>query len=295
MLHPARHQKLVEEAPSSLLTPEVRRGWGGGRQGDEGHRVRDGRDARVSRRQGGKFYALEVNTRIQVEHTVTEMITGFDIIRKMYKIAAATAVAAAAGRSPSSTRSSAASTRDRRTASPPLRRITFLRQISGPSSGPSRGSTRVGGPVVLRLLLAKICSVGRTGTAIQGCGAPCGSTTSGRPDDDPAAAADHGPARLRAGMIHTGFIDENIAGSRNTKRSRRRSTRRPASSPRSPAWAATSTAGDGGEMLGALKKKGSGRSSRPPGRQGDLADEHGPADTGQSDFKNGSPSTTCPA
>ncbi len=78
------HQKLVEEAPSTVLTPAQR--------ADIGKRVTDAvrqigyvtaGTMEFLYSQEGKLYALEVNTRIQVEHTVTELITGYDLIRLM--------------------------------------------------------------------------------------------------------------------------------------------------------------------------------------------------------------------
>ncbi|MGA9175593.1 MAG: acetyl-CoA carboxylase biotin carboxylase subunit [Thermoactinomyces sp.] len=84
-----RHQKLVEEAPSPALSPELRQQMG---------------EAAVAAAQAvnyhgagtveflldkhGQFYFMEMNTRIQVEHPVTEMITGFDLIKEQIRIAA---------------------------------------------------------------------------------------------------------------------------------------------------------------------------------------------------------------
>lgn len=83
-----RHQKVVEEAPAPGITPEVR------------NRIGE-RCAEACRRIGyrgagtfeflyenDEFYFIEMNTRVQVEHPVTEMITGIDIIRQQLHIAA---------------------------------------------------------------------------------------------------------------------------------------------------------------------------------------------------------------
>jgi acetyl-CoA carboxylase, biotin carboxylase subunit len=83
-----RHQKVVEEAPSAVLTPELRKKMG---------------EAAVNAAKAAKyfnagtiefildedmsFYFLEMNTRLQVEHPVTEMITGLDLVKLQIKIA----------------------------------------------------------------------------------------------------------------------------------------------------------------------------------------------------------------
>lgn len=82
-----RHQKLIEEAPSPIMTEELRE--------------RMGRIALCATRainytnagtieficSDGEFYFMEMNTRIQVEHPVTEMVTGVDLVKEQIKIA----------------------------------------------------------------------------------------------------------------------------------------------------------------------------------------------------------------
>ena len=83
-----RHQKVIEEAPSGVLTPEVREAMG--------------KDAVRLAKQCGyystgtiefivdqqlNYYFLEMNTRLQVEHPVTELITGLDLVQQQIKIA----------------------------------------------------------------------------------------------------------------------------------------------------------------------------------------------------------------
>ncbi len=84
-----RHQKLIEESPSPALTDKVRRKMG--------NLVVDAAKAVQYTNAGtfeflmdaeGKFYYMETNTRLQVEHPVTEMVTGIDIVKEQIRIAA---------------------------------------------------------------------------------------------------------------------------------------------------------------------------------------------------------------
>ncbi len=83
-----RHQKLIEESPAPAVDPELREKIGA--IGVEAARAVGYRSAGTVEGllQDGEYYFLEMNTRVQVEHCVTEMATGIDIVREQLRIAA---------------------------------------------------------------------------------------------------------------------------------------------------------------------------------------------------------------
>ncbi|MGF1499592.1 MAG: acetyl-CoA carboxylase biotin carboxylase subunit [Elainellaceae cyanobacterium] len=83
-----RHQKLLEEAPSIALTPELRDKMGSAAvRVAQAIRYVGAGTVEFLLDQAGQFYFMEMNTRIQVEHPVTEMITGLDLIAEQIRIA----------------------------------------------------------------------------------------------------------------------------------------------------------------------------------------------------------------
>jgi len=88
-----RHQKVVEEAPSPFVTPKMRKAMGeqavalaravGYHSAGTVELIVSGADTT-----GESFYFLEMNTRLQVEHPVTEAITGIDLVEQMIRVAA---------------------------------------------------------------------------------------------------------------------------------------------------------------------------------------------------------------
>jgi acetyl-CoA carboxylase biotin carboxylase subunit len=84
-----RHQKLVEETPSPIITPELRRKMGEAAiKGASAISYEGAGTIEFLVDKYGDFYFMEMNTRIQVEHPITEEVTDFDLIKEQIKVAA---------------------------------------------------------------------------------------------------------------------------------------------------------------------------------------------------------------
>lgn len=84
-----RHQKLVEESPSVALTEKARRKMGSTViDAAKAVQYTNAGTFEFLMDQSGRFYFMEANTRLQVEHPVTEMVTGIDIVKEQIRIAA---------------------------------------------------------------------------------------------------------------------------------------------------------------------------------------------------------------
>jgi acetyl-CoA carboxylase biotin carboxylase subunit len=84
-----RHQKLIEEAPSPAVTPELREAMGNAAvAGAKAIDYVGAGTIEMLLDADGSYYFMEMNTRIQVEHPVTEMLTGVDLVKEQIRVAA---------------------------------------------------------------------------------------------------------------------------------------------------------------------------------------------------------------
>jgi acetyl-CoA carboxylase biotin carboxylase subunit len=84
-----RHQKLLEETPSVAVSPELRKEmWEAAVSAAKASSYRNAGTVEFLLDEDGKFYFLEVNARLQVEHPITEMCTGFDLVAEQIHVAA---------------------------------------------------------------------------------------------------------------------------------------------------------------------------------------------------------------
>ena len=164
-----RHQKLVEEAPSSLLSDALRSEMGA---------VAVKAMKEIGYVSGGtleflvdpqmRFYAIEVNPRIQVEHTVTEMVSGLDLIRLMIRTAAGQPLTVR--QEDIVLRNHAIQCRvnaedPKHHFAPSFGKVTYLRQVSGPFVRADTGIYQGWEiPPYYDSLISKICSLAKDRT-----------------------------------------------------------------------------------------------------------------------------------
>lgn len=164
-----RHQKLVEEAPSMLLNDELRKEMGAvviNAMKKIGYVTAGTLEFLVDPNM--RYYAIEVNPRIQVEHTVTEMVAGLDLIRLMIRTAAGQPLTVR--QEDIVLRSHAIQCRvnaedPKNNFAPSYGKVTYLRQVSGPFVRADTGIYQGWEiPPFYDSLIAKICSLAKDRT-----------------------------------------------------------------------------------------------------------------------------------
>ena len=211
-----RHQKIIEEAPSPFIDPETRRAMG--EQAVALARAAGYVSAGTVEfvvDEARNFYFLEMNTRLQVEHPVTEFITGLDLVEQMIRIAAGERLSFAQA----DLRLDGWAVEARVYAEDPLRgflpSVGRLVAYEAPSDG---GNVRVdsgvteGGEISIHYdpLIAKVIAHGADRGAAIGRlrGALDAFRIRGVSNNISFLAAVAGHPRFNAGRLNTGFIDE---------------------------------------------------------------------------------------
>lgn len=210
-----RHQKIVEEAPSPALTPELRHAMGAAavRIAGAAHYVNAGTIEFVLDPQG-QFYFLEMNTRLQVEHPVTELITGLDLVH--LQIAIAMGAALPFTQAEVQLRGHAIEVRlyaeDPATFLPAIGRLALFDHPGGPGvrvdSGLTTGDevTVYYDPMIAKIIVAghdRAAAIGRLRRVLDEC-AVLGLTT-----NLPLLRAIAAHPAFAAGATHTGFLSEH--------------------------------------------------------------------------------------
>ena len=230
-----RHQKVIEESPSPLVARIPRCGQRMGEAAIQAARAAGYYNAGTVEflaDNDGNFYFLEMNTRLQVEHPVTELVTGLDLVRLQIEIAAgrAAAVHAGADRAGAAPRSSAASMRKirRNNFFPSPGRISSWRSPRVPVCGSIPAFIPAGMCRSSTIRCWRSSSSGRTraNTPSSAC---CGRLSEyhvgGIKTNIPLFQVILRDPAFRRGDLHTGYLDELLkSGYRFRRRGGRRRT-----------------------------------------------------------------------